>query len=514
MAFRPKFPRSSGVLMPVTSLHGPFGIGVLGKEAEEFIDFLHKSGFHAWQVLPVEQASMWCGSPYSALSAFAGEPLLIDPRGLLEMGLITGSELSQRMDGMNDAYVDYEIVRNKQRFLLKAAFSRLSDDTYKSFDPFWLDAYAFFISLKYDNDQEAWFRWKDKGQRGHDKNALKVCREKLSEEIEFHKFVQWLFDLQWKKLRSYANERGISIIGDMPIYLAADSAEVWNRRELFEVDEKGKFTAIGGVPPDYFSPNGQKWGNPIYNWQRMEEEDFRWWKDRLRASLKRYDVVRIDHFRGFESYWSIPGGAKTAKRGKWVKGPGIALFDALKKSLGNLSLSVIAEDLGIIGKDVEKLITDSGLRCMRVLQFGFSADSDGVHLPHNFPVGSVAYTGTHDNTTLLAWLFSLKNEDRDNVLFYTGFYGDWTAGGPNSPIMKACIRTLFMSPSSIAVVPIQDILGYGADTRINTPGTDTGNWCFRIRAGVLNEIDSDFYVAMHKVFQREDYIKSYKPRKV
>jgi len=496
--------------MPLPTLHGPFGIGVMGAEAMEFIDFLVRAGFHAWQVLPVEQASMYCSSPYSCLSAFAGEPMLIDPRGLLTMGLITEDELAERMHDMSDSGIEYEAIRNKQQNLLKKAFSRRHDDTYKDYNPFWLDEYALFISLKHYNNLQAWYQWQDEGQRSHNEQALSEYRAKYSEDIEYHKFVQWLFYVQWQNLRSYAAEKGISIIGDMPIYLADDSAEVWSRRELFNADADGNFEAIGGVPPDYFTPNGQRWGNPIYNWDLMKKEKYKWWINRLRASLERYDVVRLDHFRGFESYWRIPGGAKTAKKGKWTKGPGIALFRALERALGRLSLSVIAEDLGIIGRDVIKLINASGLRCMRVLQFGF--DDEGVHLPHNFPEESVAYTGTHDNTTLLAWLFSLDPEYREKSLFYTDFQGDWTVGGPNCAFIKSWMHTLFMTRSSIVIVPIQDLLGYGADTRINTPGTPSGNWLFRIRDGVLYEIDTNFYEELHKAYQREDPIKSFKPR--
>jgi len=507
-----KYPRTSGVLLPIPALHGPFGIGVMGAEAYDFINLLSNAGFHAWQILPVEQASMWCGSPYNCLSAFAGEPMLIDPRGLLEMGLITEAELYARMEGMNDASIEYGNVREKQRILLQTAFSRLTDETYKNFNPFWLEEYALFISLKHYNSLEAWYKWSDEGLRSHDKKTLDEYREKLSEEIEYHKFVQWLFHIQWQKLRSYACERKISIIGDMPIYLADDSAEVWSRRELFDADANGGFAAIGGVPPDYFSPDGQRWGNPIYNWERMKKDKYKWWINRLKASLERYDVVRLDHFRGFESYWRIPGDSKTAKNGKWTKGPGIELFKTLEKALGDLSLSVIAEDLGIIGKKVEKLIADTGFRCMRVLQFGFSDDDDRIHLPHNFPEESVAYTGTHDNTTFLAWLFELDPDERGNALFYTGFNGDWTVGGPNCPVMKSWIHTLFMTRSSITIIPIQDMLGYGADTRTNIPGTDSGNWRFRIRAGVLNEIDIGFYAELHRIYQREDTVKTFKPK--
>ena len=509
MSLDRKFPRSSGVLMPVPALNGPFGIGVLGIEAMEFIDFLHEAGFHAWQVLPIEQASMWCGSPYNCLSAFAGEPMLIDPRELLEMKLITEEELAERMEGMSDGNIEYEIVREKQQKLLRSAFSRNSSDEYKSFKPFWLDEYALFIALKQHNNYEAWYQWQDAGLRSHDKNTLKDYRQKLDSEIEYYKFVQWLFDLQWKKLRKYAAEKEISFIGDMPIYLSDDSAEVWSRRELFNADENGKFAAIGGVPPDYFAPDGQRWGNPIYDWKLMKKENYTWWVNRLKAALDRYDVVRLDHFRGVESYWRIPGDALTAKKGKWIKGPGMGLVKALEKNLGDLSFSVIAEDLGIIDENVEKLIKDSGFRCMRVLQFGFGGE--GIHLPHNIPEESTAYTGTHDNTTFLAWLFELEHEIREEALHYTGFEGDWTMGGPNCPVMKSWIHTLFMTRSSLVIVPIQDILGYGADTRINTPGSDSGNWRFRIREGVIDDIDINFYKGLHKTFQRDDPLKSFKP---
>ena len=515
MTINRKFPRTSGVLMPITTLHGPFGIGVLGTEAMEFIDFLCAAGFHAWQILPVEHTGM-CNSPYKCISAFAGEPNLIDPRMLLEMGLINETELTERLDGMNDAFVEYENVRSKHWKLLQTAFSRCRNQSetnskpYKDFNPFWLDEYTLFISLKRHFDYEAWFKWPDKGLRSHDKETLDNYRKQLSEEIEFHKFVQWLFDLQWNKLRSYANERGISLIGDMPIYVSEDSAEVWSRRELFDADEDGNFKAVGGCPPDYFTPDGQHWGNPIYNWELLKEENYEWWINRLRASLDRYDVVRLDHFRGFESYWRIPGDATTARKGKWTKGPGIELFKTLEKALGDLTLSVIAEDLGIINENVELLLKDSGFRGMRVLQFGFIGDE--LHMPHNIPEETSAYTGTHDNTTILAWLFEMSPKDREKALFYIGFDGDWGIGGSSGPAIKQWIRALFMTSASLAVVPIQDMLGYGSDTRINIPGTPTGNWRFRIRKGVLKEIDIYFYKELHDTYQREDPVKTFKPR--
>jgi len=544
-----KYPRSSGVLLPITALHGSFGIGVIGKEAFEFVDFLCHAGFHAWQVLPVEHTGM-CNSPYKCISAFAGEPNLIDPRMLLEMGLITESELLKRMDGVSDAHVDFDLIRNKQWELLQAAFLRLNDipccgpaigfdsatdsgdcDTeletlrfescreanvtldlheYKNFNPFWLEEYALFISIKQQFDFQPWFRWSDSGLRRHSPDAIREFRQKHGDKLEFHRFVQWLFDKQWQNLRGYAAKRGISIIGDMPIYVSENSAEVWSHREYFGADAEGNFVAIGGVPPDYFTPDGQCWGNPIYNWELQERDNYEWWINRLRASLERYDVVRLDHFRGFASYWRIPGGEITARNGKWINGPGMKLFNALEKALGDLTLSIIAEDLGIVDEDVEELLVDSGFRGMRVLQFGFIGDEH--HLPHNYPENSIAYTGTHDNTTLLAWVFELAPEDREKALFYTGFDGDWTIGGPNCPVIKSFMRTLFMTPASLAIVPIQDMLGYGADTRTNTPGVPTGNWRFRIREGVLNDIDVGFYTELHKLFQREDSVKEFKPR--
>ena len=506
MILKRKYPRSSGVLLPVTTLHGPFGIGVLGAEAMEFIDFLSDAGFHAWQVLPVEHTAH-CNSPYKGISAFAGEPILIDPRMLLEMGFITDEELAERMDGVSDFFVEHDQIREKQWKVLRTAFSRVEGKPYRDFNPFWLDGYTLFIAIKQHYGYLPWYQWPDEGLRSHDEAALKKFRKEHSEELEFHRFVQWIFDIQWRKLREYASERGISLIGDMPIYVSEDSAEVWSRRELFDADENGNFAAIGGVPPDYFTPDGQCWGNPIYNWKLLKEEGYDWWISRLKETLTRYDVVRLDHFRGFESYWRIPGGSVTARKGKWVKGPGMSLFNALKNALGDLSLSIIAEDLGDIDIEVEEFLENTGFRGMRVLQFGFLGEE--LHLPHNFTEDCVAYTGTHDNTTLLAWLFTLSQEHRKKALFYIGFEGDWSVGGPWSPVIKSWIRTLFISAASLAIVPIQDLLGYGSDTRINIPGTPLGNWRFRIRRGVFHEIDTQFYRTLHELSQRIDLVKEF-----
>ena len=517
-----KYPRSAGVLLPVTMLHGPFGIGVLGAEAKEFIDFLSAAGFHAWQVLPVEHTSV-SFSPYKCISAFAGEPMLIDPRMLLDMGLITDGELSERISGTSEDFVNYEVVREKQWSLLRTAYERFAatDDVsaaasneaektlllteFRKFNPSWLNSYALYMAIKHRYDEKSWYEWPDVGLRSHDSDAIKKAKEELRGEFGLFKFIQWLFHVQWQELKEYAASKDVSIIGDMPFYVSEDSVEVWNSRNLFDADEDGNFLAVAGAPPDYFSPLGQHWGNPIYNWKLMKKNSYKWWVRRIKAAIKRYDFVRIDHFRGFESYWRIPAEAPNATFGEWVNGPGIALFKAVETSLGNADLPLVAEDLGDTHGNVEKLLKDSGYRGMRVIQFGFLGDEK--HLPHSITEDCVAYTGTHDNTTMLAWLFELSPEDRERALFYIGYEGDWTKGGPNSSIMKAWIRSLFITGASLAVVPIQDLLGYGADTRTNIPGTPDGNWRFRIHDGALGQIDAEFYKALIKTTERDNALQ-------
>jgi len=494
--------RSAGVLMPIPMLHGAFGIGNLGQEAMDFIDFLKNSGFHAWQVLPVEQTGS-CFSPYKCISTYAGEPMLIDPRGLLEMGLITEDELSARAEDIREDSIDYDAVYKKQWALLAMAFNRLEGKPYAKFAPFWLEEYALYMAIKMQNHGTPWFAWEDEGLRSHAPAAIKAAKKQLAQQIAFYKFVQWLFDVQWRKLKQYAAKQGIAIVGDIPIYVSEDSVEVWSKRDLFDADASGKFPAVGGAPPDYFAPEGQRWGNPIYNWKRLKDEGYEWWINRVRAAIDRYDMVRLDHFRGFDRYWQIPFNCASGKDGKWVKGPGMPLFDALQKAIGDLPL--IAEDLGAdIGEGVETLLNKTGIRGMRVLQFGF--DGDGQHLPHSFTPDRIVYTGTHDNTTLLAWLFELPADKREQALFYIGFEGDWTIGGVNSPIIQAWIRTLFMSAASLVIVPIQDLLGYGADTRTNTPGTVTGNWRFRIRTGAIEQINSAFYRDLSVAYARDNQV--------
>ena len=316
--------------------------------------------------------------------------------------------------------------------------------------------------------------------------------------MDFFRFVQWLFDLQWQKLRRHAETRGIALIGDMPIYVSDDSADVWSRREWFKADADGNFPIVGGAPPDYFNPGGQRWGNPVYNWSRLRRDGYTWWIERMQAAMARFDLIRLDHFRGFDRYWAIPADCPDGSEGTWTRGPGMALFRAMERVLGKLP--IIAEDLGVIDDGVEALLQKSGFPGMRVLQFGF--DGDGKHLPHQCTENTIAYTGTHDNTTLLAWMFEMDEAMRERALFYLGFNGDWTAGGMACPINQAWIRTLYQSPAPLVVIPIQDILGYGADTRTNIPGTVTGNWRFRIRSCALQEIDRAYYQALARAYDR------------
>jgi len=479
-------------------LPGPFGLGVMGTEAYAYIDILHRSGFSAWQMLPVEHLGV-CFSPYASVSAFAGEPMLIDPRGLLDMGLITQDELSARMHEMQADFIDYPRAHGAQWKILRTAFSRLNGSRpYAEFCPFWLDDFALYMALREHYGNMSWDQWPDKKLKRHDPDSIAAATLQFSAEMDFFRFVQWLFDLQWRKLKSYAKACGVALIGDMPIYISADSADVWSRRDLFKANADGTLPKVSGAPPDYFNPNGQRWGNPVYNWSALRREDYAWWTSRMQAAMERFDLIRLDHFRGFDRYWAIPADCPDGRGGIWVRGPGIALFHAMEQKLGKLP--IIAEDLGTIDEGVATLLKKSGFPGMRVLQFGF--DGDGGHLPHQYTENTVAYTGTHDNTTLLAWMFELDEATRERALFYLGFDNDWTIGGARSPINRAWIRTLYQSRAPLVVIPIQDILGYGADTRTNTPGTIGENWKFRIRAEALAEIDCAYYHALGRVYGR------------
>ncbi|HYY59315.1 MAG TPA: 4-alpha-glucanotransferase [Pyrinomonadaceae bacterium] len=488
------FSRSSGILLHPTSLPGHFGIGDLGQEAYAFADFLASSGQSLWQVLPLGPTG-YGDSPYACFSAFAGNTLLISPRRLVDEGLLDLQDLSSAPAHLEEERVDFNRAREFKERLLEKAFARFNRTTdtglrvaFQSFcqrSASWLDDYALFRALKHANGGVAWNEW-DSALVRRDPSALARVREELHEEIEAQKFYQFLFFKQWFALKAYCNERGIKLIGDIPIFVAQDSSDVWTNPEQFKLDERGSPLVVAGVPPDYFSATGQLWGNPLYNWDHMRADGFRWWIARVEATLQTVDILRIDHFRGFAACWEIPGGDKTAERGRWVEAPGRELFTAIRQASGELP--IIAEDLGVITPDVEALRDDFGFPGMRILQFAFSSDSKNQDLPHNYHPNVVVYTGTHDNDTTVGWFKSEAGSgstrdaaqierEREFCLKYLNTDG--------REIHWDFIRAVFASVADTAVVPLQDVLGLDTAARMNLPNSTSGNWAWRYREGAL-----------------------------
>lgn len=495
--------RTAGVLLHITSLNGPFGTGVLGKEAFDFIDKLERMNFHLWQVLPLGHVDL-SGSPYCSVSAFAGNPALIDPRLLEEDGLLKSEEVKANEFDGTIYTAKHGFALEKRYEALRIAFERINSDTkalieiFKEQNP-WVNDYALFMALKDKNDQKPWWEWDE--EYSHYETALKNAKE-LRSETDFHTFVQYVFFTQWRTLKEYANSKGVSLLGDMPIYVSRDSVDVWSNRALFKINPVSLAPEeVAGVPPDYFSQDGQLWGNPLYDWDKMEKDGYKWWIERLRASLKLYDTIRIDHFRAFASYWSVPAESETAKTGKWLDGPGMKLFDKVKKELGEAS--IIAEDLGVFGEDVVKLLEDTQFPGMRVIQFGFDPNGDSTHLPHNYPKNSVAYVGTHDNNTILGWLWDASEEERAFALRYCCFGGDnWGDGGAYSGSCRAVIEAVWRSSANTAVVAVQDMCGFGKDARMNIPGTTEENWAFRVGEEALKSIDEAYYRQINHIYRR------------
>ncbi|MBQ7541692.1 MAG: 4-alpha-glucanotransferase [Clostridia bacterium] len=476
--------RKSGVLMHVSSLPGEYSCGAFGKEAKAFVDFLADCGFSYWQVLPFCMVDE-CNSPYKSYSTFGGNPYFVDLDTLYEKGLLTRAEL----DGARQQTpYSCEFVRlYHTRFdLLRRAAGRTDAavrekiESFIAADPY-LEAFCRFMSLKHVNGELPWFRW---------------TRTEGDEETLFlWKFIQYEFFTQWAQIKAYANARGVRVIGDVPIYVALDSCDVYSAKHLFCIDGDNKPSCVAGVPPDYFSEDGQLWGNPLYDWDAMAKDGYTWWRDRLRHALTLFDGVRIDHFRGLESYWAVPGDAKTAREGAWKKGPGMALIRKLREVAGDRL--IIAEDLGDITPAAAKLVADSGFPGMRVFQFAFLGDGDNPHLPHNYVPNCVAYTGTHDNNTLLGYLWEMDGAQRSRMLEYCGYTGaDWTGGCP------AIVRTMFASAAGLLILPIQDLLGYGSDTRLNIPGKADGNWQYRVTREQLDSIDRAYWRRLHDLYKR------------
>ena len=502
-----QFKRSSGMLAHITSLPGPYGIGSFGKSARDFIDLLSAMGMRYWQLLPLGTVDAF-NSPYKSFSAFAGNPLFIDLDSLAAQDLLTPEELNEVR--VADPYqVDYTFLNTTRLPLLKKAFDRADNtlrqqinhflDTQKS----WLPDYALYMTLRDVYSGKDWYDWPDEDLKYHHPQAVKNAADTYAEAVDFQIFLQYLFFTQWQSLKNYANAAGIKIIGDMPIYLSLESADVWAHRRFFDLDDAGNPKHVAGVPPDYFSHDGQLWGNPLYRWDILKKENYSWWIDRITHALTLYDAVRIDHFRGLSAYWSVPADAKTAREGKWVPGPGTDLFDQVTKTFGDKTPHIIAEDLGIIDDGVLELLKATGFPGMRVLQFGFIDDSDNLHLPHNYPQNCLAYTGTHDNNTLLGYLWELLPHQRDQALAYVHFEGgDWKNGGPESASCRAFIRTLWQSPAAVTIIPLQDLLGFGSDTKMNSPGSAEGNWRFRVSQEALDAIDRQWMRALNKTYYR------------
>ncbi|MDY0269019.1 4-alpha-glucanotransferase [Trichloromonas sp.] len=475
-------PRSSGVLLHPTSLPGRFGLGDLGAEAFAFVDFLAAAGQSWWQILPLGPTG-YGHSPYSAYSAFAGNPLLINLERLVERAELEPDDIAGI--AMAEGVAHFDAVQPfKERLLHKAArtfAAEASPRRREAFEDFcfeqahWLNDHAIFQSLRNQFGNRPWNRWPE-GIRCREQSALHRWGTELAETIHAHKYIQFVFFEQWDILKDYANRKGIGLIGDIPIFVAFDSADVWANTRLFHLDDAGTPTVVAGVPPDYFSKTGQRWGNPLYRWERMAEDGFAWWLARFRANLALTDLVRIDHFRGFEACWAIPAEEPTAVKGRWTPVPGTALFEALRRELG-LELPLIAEDLGIITPEVEALRDGFALPGMKILQFAFGGDADNPYLPHNLTRDCVVYTGTHDNNTTLGWWKTLAKMERDRVREYLGH------GGREMP--WDLIRLAQASVARLCILPMQDLLGLGADGRMNVPGQASGNWGWRYRPGDL-----------------------------
>ena len=471
--------RSCGILMHISSLPSPYGIGTFGKEAERFADWLKSAGQKYWQVLPIGPTG-YADSPYQPFSSFAGNPLLIDPDDLVESGWLAKSSLDEADYGADPAFVDFDKVSRSKMALLREAFAGFTDDVgYTSFvidEQDWLEDYALFTALKSKFGGKPYTQW-DEDVKMRKPDALRHWREELGEEIKFVKFVQYVFWRQWDRFHRYCNKNGIQLIGDIPIYVSPDCADVWAQPELFELDEKRVPKRVAGVPPDYFSATGQLWGNPLYNWEEMHKTGYKWWLKRIGKSKENFDMLRIDHFRAFDTYYAIPYGHKTAENGVWEKGPGMELFNAIKNDLGDVN--IIAEDLGDIFDSVKELLRDTGFPGMRVLQFGFNPDNtDNDHLPHNYPKNCCAYTGTHDNSTIMQWYREADPKSRAMARRYVKprLFERFSA---------ACVRVVYASPANLAIIPMQDILGLGADARMNVPSTVGGNWKWRMLPGRL-----------------------------
>ncbi len=491
--------RYSGILLHPTSLPGKEGIGTLGLEAERWIDYLHTAGQKCWQILPLGHTG-YGDSPYQCFSTHAGNPILIDLQKLVDEKLLDWSDVPD-FSHDDQTHVDYGKVITHKYDALRNAFERFkynhNETATKEYEAYceahknWLDDYVLFLVLKEHFNGKPWFEWSD-AYRLRNQNALDAFSANNQDDIHFYKFCQYLFFKQWSHIHHLANEKGIKIIGDLPLYVAHDSADAWSRPEVFLLDEDRNPLAVAGVPPDYFSATGQLWGNPIYDWEKLKEMNYDWWIERIQSAFEFFDVMRIDHFRGFAAYWSVPYGDETAQNGHWVDGPGADLFTAIEKELG--SLPIIAEDLGIITPDVEALREQFKLPGMKVLHFAFHSKDGNQYLPHNYERNAVVYTGTHDNDTTCGWYNSIEAFAKDNIHTYLASDGN--------DIHWKMIRLAWGSVAQYAIAPFQDILGLGSEARMNTPGTSQGNWQWRFTDKDWDEDKARILKFMTELFDR------------
>lgn len=491
--------RSSGVLLPMSSVPSPYGIGTMGKAAYDFVDFLVAAGQKYWQLLPLGPTT-YGDSPYASPSSFAGNPYYIDLDLLISDGLLRRKDAESCVWGSDPAHTDYGVIyENRFRVLHKAFVNgkeKLAEEVseFRKQNSSWVENYALFMSVKKKFGMKAWTEWPDEAIRHRTPEAVAAYSEELKDEIDFWVFLQFLFFRQWNRLRGYAREKGIGFIGDVPIYVAMDSADVWSEPQFFQLDDQYRPVEVSGVPPDDFNDDGQLWGNPLYDYDAMKADGFGWWIRRIEGVSRLYDVIRIDHFRGFESYWSVPAGDDTARNGKWRPGPGMSLVGVLTSWFSNIEF--IAEDLGYPTPGVKKLLEDSGLPGMKVLQFAFDAHGDSVYLPHNVGQNSSMYIGTHDNDTVMGWLENFASEDDKE------FAAKYMHITPDEGWCRGLIRTGMASASKLFVVQMQDLLELPGSCRMNTPGIPMGNWCWRMLPGAATPELAAELLEMTKTFKR------------
>ena len=489
--------RKGGILLPVSSIPSRYGIGTFSKQAYEFVDFLEKAGQKYWQILPLGPTG-YGDSPYQSFSTFAGNPYYIDLEELIGKGWLTREECDACDFGADDGYVDYEKVYLSRFKVLKKAYERSGIGTdgdfleFREENAFWLGDYALYMAVKNSFDSVSWIEW-DEDIRLRKEDAMAAYKEKYAAEVEFYEFQQYLFASQWFALKAYANEKGIEIIGDIPIYVAFDSADTWANPELFQLDENCIPVGVAGCPPDSFSATGQLWGNPLYRWEYHKETGYEWWMRRIAYCYKLYDVVRIDHFRGFDEYYFIPYGDATAEFGHWEKGPGYDIFKVMKEKLGKKA--VIAEDLGFLTPSVLKLVKKTGYPGMKILQFAFDSREESDYLPHNYSCNSVVYTGTHDNDTTMGWFDTLNRKDKTFAKRYLNITS-------RKDVHWEFIRAALASVSDTAIIPMQDYLGLGAEARMNIPSTLGNNWKWRMPDGQLTDELAEKIRAMTKLYGR------------